>query len=164
MKRGEQQADGDTDRFLRVIRRFGFAIFRDGRYAKHDYQVRGDLKKGLVFIGAERRQPAEPFFAHPAMVAFEFLFLSGDADLRLYLRIADDDEPPRLHVCSRRGRSGGRDRGLDQPNRNFARGKIADRPAAAHQVQETGRPLDLLIDGPSGEIERNELGLDICHA
>ncbi len=84
MQRREQHSDGDSDRFLRIISRFGFAVFDDRIDAKNNDQIRRDFEKRFMFIRSKRRESTQPFFRHSPVIAFVFFFFCGFADFSFY--------------------------------------------------------------------------------
>jgi hypothetical protein len=138
---GEQDADGDTDRFLDVVV-LGVvlrAVHEPRRLTvlaeDHD-QVRRVLQEGLPPVGPQRGQGLEPLGRRPPLVEVPLLGLGGPADPALDVGIAHHHELPGLTVRARRRAGRGGDRLVNDIDRYGFRREIAHGSAPCNGIPE----------------------------
>ena len=103
VKRRDQNAGGDADRFLDVVVFHAAAVTpRSVFFRENDDEVGRCFQKRFVGVGTEWRQGLQPVIRGAVSIELPFLRLCATADLAFQGRIADHAEVPWLAIGSRR--------------------------------------------------------------
>ena len=99
VQRRDQQPRGEAGGFGRVVVLAALTVFSGAPAFLEDGDQPGRLlEEGLVGIGPQRREGVQPLLRSPVLVEVPFFFLGGRPNPALDVRVARDDEPPRLVV------------------------------------------------------------------